>query len=131
MNTDLKILIRESNDALLDIKISKFEQQLKIKYPQLDEVGMYMDAGKLFLSDLYINPKFRGQKFGTKVMTDIVQFADQNKLVMELIPDALEEKHYFNLIRFYKKFGFKAHPKVGLRAADPKIYSMYRNVNGV
>ena len=131
MNTNIKTLLRESNDALLNTKISKFEQQLKIKYPQLDEIGLYMDDGKLFLSDLYISPKFRGKGFGSKVMIDIVQFADQYKLVMELIPDALEEKHYFNLITFYKKFGFKEYPKTGLRAADPKIYSMYRNVGGI
>jgi GNAT superfamily N-acetyltransferase len=94
----------------LDGAVSAFESSLLSKYPQIDELGIYIQTSDnaLYISDLYIKPEFRGQGIGGKIMKDITDFADKNKLTIVLIPEPeeLNKNAVKRLIDFYKRFGF-------------------------
>lgn len=89
--------------------LQAFEASLKVKYPEIQEVGIYFESSNnsLFISDMYIKPEYRGKGVGSRVMADIINYADKVKLPLVLIPDPSEDGMTRNqLIAFYKKFGF-------------------------
>jgi GNAT superfamily N-acetyltransferase len=88
--------------------VEAFEASLAIKYPEIQKVGMYYETSNnsLFLSDMYIKPEHRGQGIGSKLMADIVEYADRVGLPLVLIPDPDGGMTRNQLIAFYKKFGF-------------------------
>jgi predicted GNAT family acetyltransferase len=93
----------------LSIKVQKFEDFLKEKYPQLQELLLYIAADKsLYICDITIKKKDRGKGIGTNVMQDIVNFADENNLIITCTPSPEEMTMTMTqLINFYYKFGFK------------------------
>ena len=108
--------------------VQQFENSLKQKYPQIEQLGMYIQSGgSLYISDLYIKPEFIGQGFGSTIMQEMVQFADKYKLPIVLLPEA-ERGSNTKLILFYKKFGFVVntgrHKDFSL--SIPFTKSMYR-----
>jgi len=128
----LFLFIRMENASQLKSKTSTFENSLKTKYPQIEDIGMYLqNNGALYIAALYIKEEFRGKGIGSMVMNDIVAFADANKLPIVLIPESEDLKTKV-LLDFYKKFGFK--PNHG-RHKDytlsiPMAFSMYRLPKG-
>jgi GNAT superfamily N-acetyltransferase len=108
------------------------EDDLKVKYPSIDKLGIYMDKRKnsLFLSDLYVKDQFRGTGVGSAVMRDIVAYADSRKLPIVLIPEPESETRssLTKLINFYKKFGFVVNKgkTVDYLLSEPFSLSMYR-----
>jgi ribosomal protein S18 acetylase RimI-like enzyme len=113
----------------LDTVVRTFEDALMAKYPQLDSVGMYMQSsnGALYLSDLYIKPGFKGQGIGSKVMQEIVAFADKHGLSMVLIPEP-DTGSVQRLVKFYSRFGFKLNQgkNIDFTLRLPLSTSMYR-----
>jgi len=62
-----------------------------------------------------VKPEYRYQKsnfgnnlkIGTKVMGDLIRYADANLKIITLTPDNIDGVNVNNLVQFYKKFGFK------------------------
>lgn len=105
----LKELISESNIFKSDIE--NFEKTIVSRYNKfLEQFHIYYDVdnNSIFLSDIYIHPKFKGQGWGSKIMRELCGFADLKKLPIVLIPatDNLHPKSLRKLVNFYKKFGF-------------------------
>lgn len=97
----LKSLILESDQ---DVEVQNFRQELLKKYPELQDLYMYIAADKsLYISQL--RAKVPGQGVGTKVMADIKAFADAHNLTTTLSPQA-DPRHKADLMRFYKNRGF-------------------------
>jgi GNAT superfamily N-acetyltransferase len=111
-------------------KVQSFENSLRTKYSGIKNIGLYLDNNNsLFLSDLYIKPEFRGQGIGTKIMTDIIKFADGLNLPIVLIPEPDEDNMtQKQLITFYKKFGFVVNSgrKMDYSLSVPFAVSMVR-----
>ena len=116
----------------LSAEVQKLEDDLKVKYPSIDKLGIYMDKRKnsLFLSDLYVKDQFRGTGVGSAVMRDIVAYADSRKLPIVLIPEPESETRasLTKLINFYKKFGFVLNKgkTIDYLLSEPFSLSMYR-----
>jgi len=111
-------------------EISSFERQLHSKYKQYveDLYFYYDDKNKsIFISDIYMKPQFKGKGWGTKIMSEICQFADNKKMPVALIPatDSINPSGLRRLIRFYKQFGFVENSGMYLRDEFDDM-SMYR-----
>ncbi len=67
----------------------------------------------------------KGKNIGTKVMDELIGFADKNKLRIALTPatdDGSEYSEYkLRLIKFYKKFGFKEYKGSKFKFKEPMI----------
>ena len=92
-------------------EVSSFERQIHNKYKQyLEDLYFYYDdkSNSIFISDLYMNPQFKGMGWGTKIMKEICKFADGKNLAVSLIPaaESIHPNTMRRLINFYKKFGF-------------------------
>ena len=103
----LKSLLLEN----IESEVSQFEQELQSKYKiYLEQFHFYYDilSNSIFLSDIYMKPQFKGKGWDTKIIKELVKFADDKKLPIQLIPatDSLKQSSISRLIRFYKKFGF-------------------------
>lgn len=118
------------NESAFDQVVASFENELKLQFPQLDSLGIYMDNIKkcLILSDIYIKERFRGTGVGSKVMHLITKFADDHKLPIVLIPDSEKEEDAERLIEFYETFGFLVNKDKNINAMlqEPDTLSMYR-----
>ena len=116
----------------LSKEVEKLENDLKLRYPSIDKLGIYMDNNKnsLFLSDLYIKNQFRGTCVGSAVMKELITFADNKKIPMVLIPEPESETKasLLKLIQFYKKFGFVVNKgkNIDYFLSEPFSLSMYR-----
>ena len=88
----------------------------------LDKYGEYLLAldisetrTSIRLSMIKVKPEFRYNKrnyensprIGTKVMTDLIKYADDNMKIITLTPDNIDGVSVNVLTQFYKKFGFK------------------------
>lgn len=81
---------------------------LKSKYYEyLDGLDIYENKGSLILSKIVINDKFKGKGIGTKIMSELVNYADNNKQIIALTPSSDFGGDKNRLVQFYKKFGFK------------------------
>lgn len=116
----------------LSKEVEKLENDLKLRYPSIDKLGIYMDNNKnsLFLSDLYIKNEFRGTGVGSAVMKELITFADNKKIPIVLIPEPESETKasLLKLIQFYKKFGFVVNKgkNIDYFLSEPFSLSMYR-----
>lgn len=92
------------------------ETQLIEKYGEyLDQLDISETNTSLRLSMIKVKPEYRFKKsnygnnlkIGTKVMEDLVRYADANSKIVTLTPDNIDGVGVNQLIQFYKKFGFK------------------------
>lgn len=92
------------------------ETELLEKYGEyLSDLDISETRTSLKLSMIKVKPEFRynkrnpdiNPKIGTKIMTDLVRYADANKKIITLTPDNIDGVSVNVLIQFYKKFGFK------------------------
>lgn len=92
------------------------EKQLIEKYGEyLDQLDISETNTSLRLSMIKVKPEYRFKKnnygnnlkIGTKVMEDLVRYADANLKIVTLTPDNIDGVGVNQLIQFYKKFGFK------------------------
>lgn len=87
---------------------STIEDILRAKYEKyLDGLDIYENKSSLRLSRIIIKPEFRSSGIGKKVMTDLVNYADENKQIVVLTPSSDFGGNKNRLIQFYKSFGFK------------------------
>lgn len=91
-----------------DILIEKYGEYL-------DQLDISETNTSLRLSMIKVKPEYRYQKnsygnnlkIGTKVMDDLINYADAKLKIITLTPDNIGGVNVNNLVQFYKKFGFK------------------------
>lgn len=84
------------------------EDILSQKYGEyLEGLDIYENRTSLILSKIIIKDEYKGEGFGSKVMQDLVDYADQNKKIVALTPASDFGGSKDRLIQFYKRFGFK------------------------
>ena len=84
------------------------EDNLKSKYGKhLKGLDIYESRTSIILSRIVINDESKSMGIGTKVMEDLVNYADKNKQIVALTPSSDFGGNKNRLIQFYKRFGFK------------------------
>jgi hypothetical protein len=84
------------------------EDILKDKYGNyLVGLDIYENKGSLRLSRIIVKPEYMGEGIGSKIMEDLVEYADNNKKIIVLTPSSDFGGNKNRLIQFYKRFGFK------------------------
>lgn len=84
------------------------EQLLDSKYGEyLEGLDIYENRTSLKLSRIVIKPEYRNTGVGTKIMEDLVSYADKNTKIITLTPASDFGGNKNRLIQFYKRFGFK------------------------
>ena len=84
------------------------EDYLRSKYEQqLESLDIYENRTSLILSRIIIKPEFRGTGVGSKIMEDLINYAEKNKQIIALTPSSDFGGNKNRLIQFYKRFGFK------------------------
>ena len=84
------------------------EEFLRSKYEQyLDGLDIYENRTSLILSRIIIKPEARGSGVGSKIMEDLINYADKNKQIIALTPSSDFGGNKNRLVQFYKRFGFK------------------------
>lgn len=84
------------------------EDILRNRYSKyLVGLDIYENNSSLRLSRIIINPEFRGKGIGTKIMNDLINYADRNSQMIFLTPSDDFGGSKNRLIQFYKHFGFK------------------------
>ena len=81
------------------------EQTLSQKYPDID-LSVFENQNGLTLSKIVVPENQRSEGIGTKVMDDLIDYADKNNLSIGVTPDATFGGSKTRLESFYKKFGF-------------------------
>lgn len=90
--------------------ISTLENSIKNEF-KLSVFNLFLNSlGDIILSDIEVPKQFRKQGIGSKVLTKLIQIADDNNLRIVLTPGLRDTKHgatsRARLINFYKRFGF-------------------------
>jgi len=70
-----------------------------------------------------IPKKFQGQGLGSKIMNNLISYADKNNIVLQLRPAASSTHSRTKLIKFYSKFGFIENKG---QNTNPDYQYMYR-----
>lgn len=84
------------------------ENDLKSKYGEyLSGLDIYETNTSLKLARIVLNKLNRNEGIGTKIMEDLVNYADKNKQIIALTPSSDFGGNVNRLIQFYKRFGFK------------------------
>lgn len=84
------------------------EDVLRNKYNDyLDGLDIYENRTSLILSRIVIKDEFRNSGIGSKIMEDLISYADHNKQIIALTPASDFGGNKNRLIQFYKRFGFK------------------------
>jgi len=85
------------------------ENEIKNKYEgYLESFDLYENIYSIILNKIIINKEFRKDGYGSKVMNDLINYADKEEKVIVLTPSTDFGGTSVNrLIQFYKKFGFK------------------------
>ena len=83
-----------------DVLLSRYEKCLK-------ELDIYENNTSLILSRIIINEECRNEGVGTKVMKDLIDYADSNGQIVTLTPSRDFGSSVNRLTQFYKRFDFK------------------------
>jgi len=84
------------------------ENELINRYGEyLDGLDIYENKGSLILSRIIIKPSFRNRGLGSKILDELIRYADANTKIIALTPSSDFGGNRNRLIQFYKKFGFK------------------------
>ena len=92
----------------MEYMVEHFERCIINEYIQIDRFGVYVDNnGYIYLSDMYVKDKYRGQGVGGEVMGRLCKFADTNGLDIRCIPSSDDDGGGDErLLRFYGRYGF-------------------------
>ena len=110
---------------LFFIFINMIEDILKDKYwDYLSGLDIYEDSKSIRLSRIIINDESKNKGIGTKIMNDLVSYADNNKKIVTLTPSSDFGGNKNRLVQFYKRFGFK--PNKGVHKSYEYMDGMIR-----
>jgi len=87
-------------NTIEDILQEKYDKYLKA-------LDIYENKTSLRLTKIIVKPEYRGEGTGKKIMTDLINYADENKQIIVLTPSSDFGGNKNRLIQFYKSFGFK------------------------
>jgi len=116
----------ESTESM-EYMVEHFERCIINEYIQIDRFGVYVDNnGYIYLSDMYVKDKYRGQGVGGEVMGRLCEFADTNLMNIRCIPSSDDDGGGDErLLRFYGRYGF-----VVLREYGGCVVEMVRKSGG-
>ena len=99
----------------MEYMVEHFERCIINEYIQIDRFGVYVDDnGYIYLSDMYVKDKYRGQGVGGEVMVRLCEFADTNGLDIRCIPSSDDDgEGDERLLRFYGRYGFEVVREYG------------------
>ena len=84
------------------------EQELRNKYIDcLEALDIYENKDSLKLTRIIIKKECRDVGIGSKLMTDLINYADSNYKIITLTPSSDFGGNKNRLIQFYKRFNFK------------------------
>lgn len=88
--------------------LDMIQNLLREKYSQyLKGLDIFENKSSLILSKIILNDEAKNLGVGTKIMNDLVNYADTNKQIIALTPSSDFGGNKNRLIQFYKRFGFK------------------------
>ena len=105
-------------------RIEYFERSIINNNPEVERFGMYINEGRLYLSDLSIRNGSRCMGYGSRVMEQVVQFGINEGMDVYCIPSS-ESDEDERLVRFYGRFGFEVERDYG-----SSVVSMVRKSGG-
>jgi GNAT superfamily N-acetyltransferase len=89
------------------VKVSEIQSIIRDKYKDiLDRVFIFKHDGWIELSILRISPPFKNKGYGTRIMQDIIDYADDNNIIVTLTPSSDFGSNKNRLTQFYRRFGF-------------------------
>lgn len=83
-----------------DILLSKYGEHI-------NGIDIYEKESSLILSKIVVNDDSKEEGYGTKIMTDLINYADKNNKIIALTPSADYGGNKNRLNRFYHRFNFK------------------------
>ena len=84
------------------------DELLNNKYSDcIKALDIYENKHSLKLSRIIIKDECRNQGMGSKIMEDLINYADNNKQIIVLTPSSDFGGNKNRLIQFYKRFAFK------------------------
>lgn len=98
-------VFKECSDKII-MKSLNLNSYLRTKYPELEFVWISGNSEKIFISQIKIKKEFRNQGVGSKIMKDLIEYADRTKSSLYLTPDDSLGSSLARLVKFYKRFGF-------------------------
>jgi predicted GNAT family N-acyltransferase len=87
-------------------------------------LDIYEDSKSLKLTRIIIKDEFKDQGIGSKIMSDLINYADSNKKIITLTPSSDFGGNKNRLMQFYKRFGFK--PNKGVHKSYEYMDTMIR-----
>jgi predicted GNAT family N-acyltransferase len=87
-------------------------------------LDIYEDGKSIKLTRIVIKDEFRGSGVGSDIMSDLINYADNNKKIITLTPSSDFGGNKNRLIQFYKRFGFK--PNKGVHKSYEYMDAMIR-----
>ena len=96
-------------------KIIELNDYLKDKYDVELWLWWQKWAKVMIVSKIIVPKKLRNKGIGTKVMQEICDFADENKIKIGLTPTSDFGGSKKRLISFYKQFNFKKNKSYNFR----------------
>jgi len=84
------------------------EKVLSDKYGDyLSALDIYENKASLKLSNIIVKIEYRNQGIGSKIIEELIAYADTNKQIVVLTPSSDYGSNKNRLIQYYKNFGFK------------------------
>lgn len=112
-----EVTIRETYGTYqFDDKLNRLMEKVISDYGLAQfEISENPTSGIITLSRIKVPVELRGQGRGERAMRALIDFADENKRIVDLSPVPLEEasytrgyaRGYRRLVEWYKTFGFK------------------------
>ena len=88
-------------------KIKQLKSNLQRKFPVKINFSVGFDASYFYISMIVVNQKSRNMGVATKVINNVIEFANSNELNIRLLPSNVFGSDLIRLIEFYESFGFK------------------------
>ena len=92
--------------GFLGVKATNTLDDIKNKYPNVD-LSVFSKPEGITLSKIVVPKDARSEGIGSKVMKDLIKYADENNLPIALTPDSSFGGSKTRLKSFYRNFGFK------------------------
>lgn len=92
--------------------VNDFKSRYQIKISMIPWFGIYDKKynGYVELESIKVPKDGQRQGVGSKFMTELINFSDENNIVFGLMPTKIEDIEVEKLNKFYEKFGFKYNP---------------------
>lgn len=119
-----------NESTLIESNLNGIQDVLQEKYGEyLKGLNIYENRSSLILSKIVIKDEYKNQGIGSKIMQDLVNYADKTKKIIALTPASDFGGNKNRLIQFYKRFGFKHNKGVHKNFEFREIMIRYPKLN--